>query len=92
VIVAFEGNRAGELSFVSGSLDESGYFDAEAFSMNDNRARRGKNPTAAFDRTGTVNVLFETPADRSFRYVRGALRSGRFVSEVQPLTINMERR
>ena len=92
VIVAFECNHAGGLSFLSGSLDEAGHFDAETFSTNDNGARRGKRPTAAFDRTGAVNLLFETPADHSFRYARGALRSGRFVGEVRPLTIGVQRR
>jgi hypothetical protein len=90
VIVAFEGNRAGGLSCLFGSLDASGHFDAKTFTVNGDAARRGKHPTAAFDRTGAVNVLFETPADHSFRYVRGALQSGRFVGEVRPLTIGMQ--
>lgn len=92
VIVAYKDNRAGGLSFASGSLDETGCFDAEAFSINDDRVRHGKHPTIASDRTGAISVLFETPADQSFRYVRGAIRSGRLAGEARLLTIDTQRR
>ena len=92
VIVAYQGERDGELWYVSGILDASGQITGVEFPLTDGPTRRAINPAVAFDNEGWAIILCEEPVDHTFWYVYGPIQTGRITGQQRPLSIGMEHR
>lgn len=91
VIVAYQRAHAQEIWYVSGTLDPSGQFNGTSYPLVPDQARSGSHPAVAFDPGGDVILMYESPTDHSFHYLRGPLQAGRLVGPVRPMRIGMER-
>jgi hypothetical protein len=92
LVVAYRGDRAGDLWCLSGTFDPSGRVDGVTFPLTGDGACRGYHPTVAFDHDGKVIILWQAPDDEGLCYVHGPVASAPPFGEVRSLTIGMERR
>jgi hypothetical protein len=93
VVVVYEGTDDRKLFYVSGVLDGAGRIVGPERSLTEGDARRGSNPTVAFDDSDGIVILYEGADANKLWYVHGHLdASGQVIGEEKLLDMGMDRR
>jgi hypothetical protein len=93
VIIVYRGTSGQKLWYVTGFLNENGKLIGSEYSLTEGEARRGKRPTAGFDDTNSVVILYEGTSDAKLWYVKGRIsEQGNITGVERMLDMSLDRR